>query len=130
MNIEEYDKVQLHENQYQIAIDFDGVIYKNSKGFHDGTVYDEPIDGALEAIKSLYNEGFTIVVFTGKAKSDRPHVNGKSGAELVEEWLIKYDVMKYVKEVTSEKPRALIYIDDKGYRFNNWKDTLKFIDSL
>ena len=29
----------------QIGIDFDGVIHKNSKGFHDGTIYDEPIEG-------------------------------------------------------------------------------------
>ena len=40
MNIDEYDKMQHHENNYQVAIDFDGVVHGNSKGFHDGTVYD------------------------------------------------------------------------------------------
>lgn len=127
MTIEEYDKVQLHENQYQIAIDFDGVIYKNSKGFYDGTVYDDPIEGALEAIKLMHDKGYTIVVFTGKAKTDRPSVNGMSGAELVQEWLEKHGVMKYIKEVTSEKPRALVYIDDKGYRFTDWSSTINFL---
>ena len=36
-----------------IGIDFDGVIHKNSKGFFDGTVYDEPIKGSLEALKRI-----------------------------------------------------------------------------
>ena len=34
-----------------ICLDFDGVIYKNSKGFADGTLYDDPIEGA----SSRYN---------------------------------------------------------------------------
>ena len=37
----------------QLGLDFDGVIYKNSKGFHDGTMYDGPIDGATESLKHL-----------------------------------------------------------------------------
>ena len=26
-----------------LGLDFDGGIHKNSKGFHDGTIYDEPL---------------------------------------------------------------------------------------
>jgi hypothetical protein len=39
-------------------------------------------------------------------------------------------VAQYVKEVTAEKPRAILYIDDNGYRFNNWGATLNFIKTL
>jgi hypothetical protein len=120
MNIENYNKLQKDENENQIAIDFDGVIHKNSKGFYDGTVYDEPIEGAIDSIINIYNMGYKIVVFTAKAKTDRPLVDGKTGQELVWEWLKKYNIDKYIKEVTSEKPRALYYIDDKGIRFENW----------
>lgn len=126
MMSKEYDSLQEHENHYQIAIDFDGVVYKNSKGYHDGTLYDEPIEGALEAIKSFSDKGYTIVIFTGKVKLDRPSPNEKPMIQLVEEWLEKYKVKQYIKEVTSEKPRALIYIDDKGYRFTDWASTLDF----
>jgi len=122
----EYDSLQEYENHYQIAIDFDGVIYKNSKGYYDGTLYDEPIEGALEAIKSFSDKGYTIVIFTGKVKLDRPSPNEKPMIQLVEEWLEKYKVKQYIKEVTSEKPMALIYIDDKGYRFTDWASTLDF----
>lgn len=127
MQIEDYNKLQKEENENQIAIDFDGVIHKSSKGFYDGTIYDEPIEGAIESIKRIYESGYTIVIFTAKTKSDRPLVNGKTGSELVWDWLKKYNIDKYIKEVTSEKPRALYYIDDRGVRFENWNKTNEFL---
>ena len=109
-----------------LAIDFDGVIHNFNKGYHDGTCYGEPIEGSLEAIKLLSKE-YNIVIFTAKAKPSRPLVNGKTGTELVQEWLEKHKVMQYVSEITSEKPRSQIYIDDKGYHFQNWSDTLNYV---
>jgi len=41
------------DETYQIGIDFDGVIHKNSKGFYDGTVYDKPVSGAKEALEKI-----------------------------------------------------------------------------
>ena len=70
MNLEKYNSLQAKENTNQIAIDFDGVIHGNSKGFYDGTVYDKPIPGAIEAIKFL-SKKYTIVIFTAKVKPDR-----------------------------------------------------------
>tara|TARA_R100000426_G_scaffold80683_1_gene58515 strand:+ start:256 stop:636 length:381 start_codon:yes stop_codon:yes gene_type:complete len=110
-----------------LAIDFDGVIHDFSKGYHDGTCYGDPIKGSLEAIKKLSID-YNIIIFTAKAKPSRPLVNGKTGTELVQEWLEKHNVMQYVTEITAEKPRSQIYIDDKGYHFQNWKDTLKYLN--
>jgi hypothetical protein len=107
-----------------IAIDFDGVVHNFDKGFHDGTCYGEPLEGSLDALKTL-SDDYNIIIFTAKAKPNRPLVNGKTGTELVKDWLKKHNVLQYVKEVTAEKPRATIYIDDKGYYFTNWSDTLK-----
>ena len=112
-----------------IAIDFDGVIHNSDKGFFDGTCYGDPIPGSLEAVAKIA-QSFEIVIFTAKATPNRPLVNGKTGTELVVEWLEKYGIMKYVKEVTSEKPRALLYIDDNGYRFENWQSTLEFMEKM
>jgi hypothetical protein len=114
-----------HEKN-NIAIDFDGVIHKFDKGFHDGTCYGEPIEGSLDSIKIL-SKKYRIIIFTAKAKPNRPLVNGKTGLELVREWLEKHDVLKYVSEITSEKPRAFLYIDDNAYRFDNWENTMNFI---
>jgi 5'(3')-deoxyribonucleotidase len=116
------------ENEKQnLAIDFDGVIHNADKGWHDGTCYGDPIPGALEAIKEL-SKKYNIIIFTAKCKSDRPRVNDKTGAELVYEWLEKHKVWSYIYSVTAEKPRAELYIDDNGYRFENWNNTLEFIN--
>jgi hypothetical protein len=109
-----------------LAIDFDGVIHNFDKGYHDGTCYGDPIKGSLDAIK-LLSKDYNIIIFTAKAKPSRPLVNGKTGSELVYEWLAKHNVMQYVTQITSEKPRSQIYIDDKGYHFQNWDDTLEYI---
>lgn len=110
-----------------LSIDFDGVIHNADKGFFDGTCYGNPLPGSLEAINNLAKK-YKIIIFTAKAKPSRPLVNGKTGAELVWDWLNKYKIADCVAEVTSEKPRAFLYIDDNGYRFENWKDTLNFLE--
>lgn len=112
-----------------IAIDFDGVIHDDNKGFHDGTCYGDPIPGSLESIKELSKE-YKIIIFTAKAKPCRPLINGKTGKELVIEWLTKNNFMEYINEVTAEKPRAFLYIDDNGYRFKNWKNAINFVKKI
>ena len=116
------------ENQLvNLAIDFDGVVHTFDKGWHDGTCYGEPIEGALDAIKSLSSD-WNIIIFSAKVRPDRPLVNGKTGYELVDEWLQKHGVRKYVAEITHEKPRAKFYIDDKAIEFkNNWNEILNII---
>jgi hypothetical protein len=112
-----------------IAIDFDGVVHSFDKGYYDGTCYGDPLAGSLTAIKNL-SKHYNIIIFTAKAKPSRPLVNGKNGTELVKEWLEKYGVMKYVSKITAEKPRAFLYIDDKGYRFENWENTMRFLENF
>ena len=128
MNLTTYNSKQSLENNNQLAIDFDGVIHKNSKGFFDGTVYDEPINGVKDALEQL-SKKYKIVIFTCKVKPDRPLINGKTGKELIEAWLSKHSLLHYISEITCEKPRAVFYIDDKGYRFNNWESTLSFLSN-
>ena len=126
---EKFLEIVKSQERRVLAIDFDGVIHKNSKGFYDGTVYDLPIEGTLESIKKL-SENFEIVIFSCKALPDRPLIKDKNGIELINEWLEKHGIKRYIKEVTFEKPRAFLYIDDKGYRFSAWPDTLNFIERL
>ncbi|MEA3248234.1 MAG: NAD(P)-dependent oxidoreductase [Nanoarchaeota archaeon] len=111
------------DEEKNLGIDFDGVIHKNSKGFFDGTIYDDPVEGVEEALKNLSRD-YDIVIYSTKAKIDRPLINGKTGIELIWEWLKKHNFEKYVSEVTSEKPRATYYIDDRAIRFKNWEETL------
>ena len=121
------EKIREHSFQdetYQIGIDFDGVIHRNSKGFFDGTVYDVPVEGVYEALQSI-SKNYTIIVYSAKARKDRMLIKNKTGVELIWEWLKKYKLDKFVTDVTSEKPRAVCYIDDKAFRFTTWSKSLK-----
>jgi 5'(3')-deoxyribonucleotidase len=111
-----------------LAIDFDGVLHNADKGWGDGTCYGDPLPGSIDAIKEL-SKKYKIIIFTAKAKPDRPLVNGKTGTELVQEWFERHNILSYIDSITSEKPRAELYIDDNGYRFENWNDTLKFVEN-
>ena len=50
--------------------------------------------------------------------------------KLVTDWLEKYGLLDYIDEITCEKPRAQLYIDDKGYHFTDWKNTLHYMGNL
>ena len=119
----DYQNLVSLEEANTIAIDFDGVIHSFELGFHDGTIYGTPIEGSIEAIKKIAKK-YTIVIYTAKAKKDRPLINGKTGTELIWEWLRKYQLDSYIKDITAEKPRCICYVDDKAVQFKNWNQAL------
>lgn len=121
--MKEYLNIVGNDQSKNVCIDFDGVIHDDYDGFKDGTIYGPIIDGASDSIKKLSNK-YNIIIFTAKAKPDRPLINGKTGTELVTEWLEKHGLLQYISEITSEKPRALTYIDDKAIRFTDWDNVL------
>ena len=127
MEVDNFIEEVVKNETNTLAIDFDGVIHDRNLGFHDGTCYGEPIKGAINAIKLLWARNFTIIIFTCKANPDRPLINGKTGTELVWDWLKKHNIDKYIKNVTYNKPNALFYIDDKAIHFNNWNNILDHV---
>jgi len=131
MNKNDFLNMVKDTEKNQLGLDFDGVIYKNSKGFHDGTMYDEPLDDAIKSLKYL-NEtlGYDLVIYTCKANPERPLIDGKTGIELVWGWLERHGVKDNVKDVTYIKPNAVAYIDDKGITFSNWDDCIKQIERI
>ncbi len=105
-----------------IAVDFDGVIHQYSKGWNGGRIYDAPVFGVVDAIHKLQVAGFRIVVFTCRV-FDVIH------RERCEAWLWDHDIRELDGthiEVTNIKPPAIAYIDDRGIRFTNWADMLKY----
>ena len=129
MNTEDF-LLQIKEGTEKIlCIDFDGVIHENNLGYHDGTIYGAPLKGALESIQEL-SRTYKIIIYTCKANPDRPLVNGKTGIQLIWEWLQKYKIKEFIHDITFYKPHAVAYIDDKAIKFENWAQTLKQMDSL
>jgi hypothetical protein len=110
-------------NSKRIMIDFDGTIHKYSKGWKDGTVYDEPISGAKQFIDQLKDDGFEVVVFTSRlsvSSLGQEVVNEQK--EMIEMWLKKYGIE--VDGVTAEKLPAVAYVDDRAVEFNGWNHEL------
>ena len=86
----------------------------------------ENVKNSLEYLSKSYK----LIVYSCKANPERPLINGKTGTELIWEWLEIHSLNQYIENVTYDKPNARYYIDDKGIRFNSWDDTLRIINIL
>lgn len=95
-------------NKKTIAFDFDGVIHKYSKGWQDGSIYDEPVKGIKEVIDQLREE-YRVVVYSTRCETNE-------GIFQITTWLKKYNIT--VDNVCSTKPPAIIYVDDRAINFN------------
>ncbi|NGX49322.1 MAG: hypothetical protein K940chlam5_00920 [Candidatus Anoxychlamydiales bacterium] len=100
-----------------ILIDFDRVVHKYSHGFMDGTIYDEPVPGAIDAIKKLQKAGFKVIIFTTKSTL------GDKRNKWIKVWL---KTRGLYLEVTHTKYPAIAIIDDRAIRFTHWRDILNY----
>jgi hypothetical protein len=89
-----------------VLVDFDGVIHRYSAGWKDGSTYDSPMPGAKEALKSLTDEGYEVVIFSTR------------DSDQIVKWLEFWDFPEY--KITNEKIPAVAIIDDRAIRFVNW----------
>ncbi|MEV4020181.1 hypothetical protein AB0J35_57865 [Nonomuraea angiospora] len=115
-----------------IAVDFDGVIHRYSRGWADGTIYDEPMPGAISGLRALMR---TYSVYIHTSRSPLP----------VAEWLNEYGISALPDSegkiheywtyrghvlVTQRKLPSIAYIDDRGIRFETWEQTLTDLSAL
>lgn len=68
-----------------------------------------------------------MIIYTCKANPKRPLVDGKTGSELIEEWLRKNEMWEFIDHITFGKPNAVCYIDDKAIEFTSWEDCLEIL---
>lgn len=92
-----------------VAIDFDGVI--NKLVTSEPGEFLEAMPGALDAVNDFLKDGFDVIIYT--ARSD---------IEEVKKWLKENGFPNML--VTNVKISADIYVDDKGYRFNEWSNAV------
>jgi hypothetical protein len=101
-----------------IAIDFDGVIHAHTSAWTDAhEIHDGPVPGALDFMRACSDAGLRVIIHTARAKTASvvPHIYA---------WLRKHGLEEryaWSLEITCIKPAALVYLDDRGWRFNgNW----------
>lgn len=114
-----------------ITIDFDGVIHAYSKGWHDGTIYDDPIPGARDALIELSKE-FQVLIWSTR-NYDR-HINGehqKNQVDEMKQWLQRHDIPYDEIYTSPDKPICKLFVDDNAYRFQgDWEHSLPEIKFL
>ena len=112
-----------------MAVDFDGVIHRYSKGWRDGTIYDPPVEGAREALARLHRR-YDLVIFTTRVN---PALHGaETQMDRILAWLARHDFRRgeHFDEITHVKPPALAYIDDRAVRFTTWDATMDELATL
>jgi len=111
---------QKTETFKRAMIDLDGTIHKYSKGYQDGSLYDDVFDGAREVINWLRDNGFNIVIFTTRASvrnAEETNTNLEQQIEEIKNYLRKHNI--YFDEITGDKLAADFYIDDKAIHIPN-----------
>lgn len=115
-----------------IAVDFDGVIHAYSRGWDDGSIYDEPLPGALDAVLDLQSGAAVFIFTTRDARSvaawltDRgipACTDAEAGSPVF--WNEQGRVL-----VTPRKLPAVAYIDDRAVRFESWPQALNALATL
>ncbi len=112
----------------RICVDMDGTICENKLAGQD--YYDvKPMPGAVDTLQSLKDRGYYIVIHTARGMRTYNNTEGKiiaAHSKKLTEWLQKWEVP--FDELLFAKPHVDYFIDDKGYRFENWDDTLEFLN--
>ena len=100
------------ENErYTVAVDFDGVIHSYTSAWHSPEfIPDPPVEGAIQWLCQMAVDNFDIVIHTTRAAT-------AWGRQAVFEYIRKHGFTGPIKDITTEKPSALIYLDDRAWRF-------------
>ena len=110
-----------------ICIDFDGVLHDYSKGWQGDDVFDKAVPGASEGLKALKKDGWTIILFTTRQKTQK----------LVDFLLdndLEVDYINYnpnQPDNASGKLIADVYLDDRGICFDgDWTKAVELIKTF
>jgi hypothetical protein len=107
-----------------VAVDFDGPIHRYSQGWNNGTIYDRPADGALDALDTLMGRS---AVFVHTSRDPRQVVpwlraHGLSATARMPTSPFWDDQRRLL--VTNSKLPALAYVDDRAVRYESWPQTM------
>lgn len=106
----------------KMCFDLDGTIAKNKVQGQDYSEV-EPMSDVVETMKALKSVGHYLIIYTARNMNTFNNNIGRITAvqaPIILEWLKKWGIP--YDELIFGKPNADIFIDDKGFKFTNWKE--------
>jgi hypothetical protein len=110
-----------------VAVDFDGVIHTYERGWADGSIYGEPLPGAIEGVRTL-QKTHAVFVFTSRDPLTVCRWLEERGipsmADLPPDNVPTFWNSQTVVLVTNRKLPAVAYLDDRAVRFVDWDQAM------
>ncbi len=106
--------------KWTLAIDWDGVLHSYTTPFiATHIISDGPVEGSIAWLIEM-SKHFALVINSARLDTTESPEQNQRVVEAMKEWLLKHDCPP---EVVDElhfhpKPKALVYVDDRGYRFS------------
>ena len=116
---------------HAIAFDFDGVIHKYSKGWQDGSIYDEINLDALDLMSVLIATKIPVFILSTRDPKQIKEWWDKlpiaMPCEIIDDTCTFYNKLDAVG-VTNRKLAAQLYIDDRAYKYEGQNVMQFFMD--
>lgn len=114
-----------------ICFDFDGVIHKYSKGWQDGTIYDEYNKDVMDLILVLTLSGIPVFICSTREPKQIKKWWDKQGftlkAEIIKDSIKFWNDTKTIG-ITNRKLPAQVYVDDRAYKYTGQTVKEFFLD--
>ena len=116
-----------HRSRHSIAVDFDGVIHQFISPWTGDPEHipDPPVQGAIEWLEKMVDD-YDVYIFTCRLlASNRSQVE-----RAMRGWFRKHDASQTLVRALRfcyEKPHVMVYLDDRGMRFEGTFPTVEEI---
>lgn len=122
----------VYHKKKTIVFDFDGVIHSGYRGYGDGSIYGKIDLDLLDYIKDLMKNYYIVISSNRPAEQIVKYMNDLNYGIEFKVFNKDMDENMYWNDsdaigVTNQKAVGYLYVDDRGFRYENLEDLKKFI---